>query len=230
MPYSPIMVQIDKVKAAQVQRMFKDYPRTIGRIFKESVNKAAGKARTDLVAAGSKLTGIQKKTVRRFTSIKRATATNWTAYVRAFSRKIPVAYLGMDPGPEAIKLVETTRKQAIWLYYNYFRKKYGKKAVFALKYKIRRAVHENITYKIYGHKTAAPAGSFLAKMKSGYVGVFKKKEGAKRSLEEVKGPSIGEILSANKIEVAAIQNKAMKNLQSDVDARIERYLKMRKPA
>jgi hypothetical protein len=226
MAYNPIMVKIDPAQIASVQSMFRDWPKAIPRIFKESINKTAGKARTDLVSAGSKLTGIKKQTMRRFTSIKKATDKNWTAYVRAWSRKIPIVYLDIDKGSERTKFVLTTFKQAIWLYHNVFKEKYGENAVFSRQYTIKRT-ERDFFYREGGRIRMAPSGSFEAKMKTGHVGIFQRRHDVKGAIREVTGPSLGEVLTENKIEVRNIEMNAMAGLTKDIDARISRYLTMR---
>jgi hypothetical protein len=221
-----VHVYIDPQQLNRIQWLFKDYPKSIGRILKESVNRAAEKARTDIVTAGSKLTKIRKRIVRRFTSIKKATDKNWTASVRAWSRGIPISYLDINFGTPRKIYKRTTLKQSIWLYHHVFKEKYGDNAIFSRQYSIRQKVWEGITYKV-GRKTISPPqGSFVAKMKTGHIGVFQRKTNSP-GIREVVGPSIGQILMENKIEVKTIQDNAFNNLSMDIASRVGRYLKMR---
>ncbi len=228
-------VTIDPKQVARISRMFRDWPGAVPRIFKESINRTAAKAKTNTVRRIVQLTkGLKRKDVNKQVRLYRATLKNWSALIRVKDRGIPISKLGMKAGRAKKTIFEASARQSAWLFYNVFKPKYGAAAVFSRNYRIRRKTHQNITYQVMGQTKQAPPGAFVQTVKNPWAGegagahkgVFVQRAGG--GIRELFGPGIGEMLGRQMGEVNKIKAEAGKGLTANVDSRVKRYLKMAK--
>lgn len=223
-----ITVDIDQRRMREIRRIFSQFPKEVGRLMKDSINRTATKARkliVDRLAAVNP--GLKKKNIRKAVKLGiRATQTRWTARVNVRGPGIPLINLGARVGRKTKTVEIATEKQSAWLFYNVFKKKYGDSAVFSKAYRLVRKVAQNITYKLGGQtKSLAGTGAFIATMPSGHKGIFKRREGfGGKAITEMKGPSVAQMLERSGLLIKRIEEDAQKSLGIEVDKRVKSYL------
>jgi hypothetical protein len=138
--------------------------------------------------------------------------------------RIPVRKLGFKRGRSKTIRLLTSQSQAAWLYENVFTKQYGDSAVFASnRYRIKRKIYPDMTYMKNGQRVHVPTGSFWTTLRGRYSSVFQNPGGV--DLQEVKGPSMGQILTVNPTVLDRIKTDAGKILNKELDNRVARFLK-----
>ena len=222
-----ITVTIDQKRIREIQRIFRDYPKQVPRLMRDSINRTAEKARKAIVDRLAAVNpGLIKKNIRKNTTISRATTSALQANVKVGGRKVPLINMGAKTGRRT-KFVEIASvKRSVWLFYNVFKPKYGDMAIFSYHYKMKRQVHQNITYQD-GRKTKSLAGTgaFVATMKSGHRGIFKRREGfGNKAIVEMTGPTIGQMLERSGLLLTRIEARAVKGLELEIDKRVKSYL------
>ena len=226
-----LTVTIDQRRIREIQRIFRQFPKEVGRVMQHSINRTAEKARKAIVDRLAAVNpGLKKKDIRKSTKIKKASRSNWSARVDVSGPGIPLIKMGARLGRKT-KVVEiASAKQSAWLFHNVFKLKYGAAAVYSTAYRITRKVRQNITYKEGGvTKSLAGTGAFVATMKSGHKGIFKRREGlGGRKITEMRGKSVGEMLQTSGLLLRRIEEDAAKGLETEIDNRVKSYLERAK--
>ena len=224
----PVQIILDQKSIKAYRKALARWPGDIDKALKESINRAASKARTQIVQTLHGLYGLKKKDIRKNIRLQKATNKFLQAQIDAFDRKIPLFKLGGKKGRAKKVSFVTDGNQAAWLFANIFTKKYDDQAIPLPRYTIKRKVFNQGTYKESGQVKTIPDKAFFATMKSGHKGFFERVAGTNRQIRELRGPSVGEQLGG--FVVKKIEADALKNVASDLDARVARFLKARRGA
>lgn len=92
-----------------------------------------------------------------------------------------------------------------------------------------RQIAKGVTYKIEktsGRKLVMSA--FLATMRSGHTGVFKRKSDSRLPIIELHGPSLGQVFEGTSSIVRAVQRSTGKMLEKNIDDQLKLQLEKRK--
>ena len=221
-------VEIDQRRIREIQRIFRQFPNEVGRLMRDSINRTATKARKNVVdRLAATNPGLKKKNIRKATKIKpKASLKRWSASVNVKGPGIPLIDMGAKLGRKTKVTEIATAKQSAWLFYNVFKPKYGSAAVYSTAYRLVKKVRQNITYKEGGvTKSLAGTGAFVATMKTGHKGIFKRRDGfGGQAIREMRGPSVGEMLNQSRIVMSRIEQDAAKGLEVEIDKRVKSYL------
>lgn len=225
---SGVDITVDERQLKRMRSQFKNWPQATGRIMRESINRSATKTRKRIIDRIHQLNpSIKKKDIRKSTRFKgkdRATNKRWSATVWISGAGIPLIKFAKK-GRKSKVVKQAGVKQSIWLFYNVFRPKYGAAAIFSTSYRIVRKAYQKITTRVNGEsKSLQGTGAFIATMKSGHTGIYKRVAGS-RAIREMKGPSLSTMLDQG-IILKRIKQDAGKELRDDIEKRIERYIKI----
>lgn len=90
-------VQFSKSQLDRINRLFRDMPKFIPRIMRDSLNKTAVTVRSWSIKRLAARTGLLQKQVRSFTFIDRATLRYFAAKIRFSAHKIPFGWFKPKP-------------------------------------------------------------------------------------------------------------------------------------
>jgi len=94
MPLAPVTVQVDKRQLAAVGRMLRGVRNGLPRAVTRGLNKVGRRARTKVVRALARATGIKQKNIRRYNlKLRLASYRRWLVLLAVFGKRIPVIAL-----------------------------------------------------------------------------------------------------------------------------------------
>ena len=92
-----------------------------------------------------------------------------------------------------------------------------------------RQTRKGVTYKKGGGRVLI-RHAFIATMKSGHTGVFKRKLSSRLPIAELRGPSLGQVYMGAADEAASIHRRSLDKLNKNIHDQVQLILKKRIPA
>lgn len=223
-----LTVKIDEKQIRRLQRVFKQFPKEIGRVMQHSINRTATRTRKSIVdILSAKNPGLKKKDIRKSVRFgSRATRKRWSARINVTGRGIPIINMGAKLGRLTKMSFVMSVRQSGWFFKNILQPKFAGAAVYKRQYTVTRKVRKGMSYK-EGNRTISldGTGAFVATMSSGHKGIFQRREGfGGRAVREMYGPSVGEMLLRTGTTLQRVESQTEKNLETEIDKRTKTYL------
>jgi len=223
-----VTVKFDKAKLAAIQKTLKGVPGAMPKVMARGINKTAAAAAAEIKRQVAGETTVKKKDVSKAIKISKANYNRWQADVNINDRRIPLFKFRGKTGGKKTVMISTTPKQSAWLYAKVLRDKYGDAAVLSNSYTIKQKRYVNASYEIEKGKCKSIDGeSFIATMKSGHKGMFKRTHPGSSRITELMGPSVGGMLGSRG-RVKKVKVKGGKDLMHNIDVQVKLLLEKRR--
>ncbi|MCK4340287.1 MAG: phage tail protein [Phycisphaerae bacterium] len=208
-----ITVRPDEQQYRRLNELFERFPREVPKVTARAANRTATKVRTLILRAITKTINVKRKDITGHmhtfggVTVRKATWSHPVALVRVTGRRIPLYRFG-------------ARAKA---------KRNVRMSDLRTRRRIKRRVSGGVYYRIRrGQARRLLVGAFIATMRTGHVGVFKRKSPSVRRLPiiELRGPSIphvaeqsGELKRALKMDLSDL---FMQRLDHEIGRVLER--------
>lgn len=139
-----------------IRQKLKDIPEKMPMVLSRGINRTLLSTRAETVRQIRPIMPVTQREMRSRIRIYNSTRAHLRGKLWVGGKDMPLSRFGAKQTTRT-HLVATTPAQALWLYYNVFKKKYGPGAKFSWHYKIKRRL-PIVTYNLgQGRQTLEPA-------------------------------------------------------------------------
>jgi hypothetical protein len=202
-----ISIKIPESKLLNISRMFPELANKLSSIISWGINRTLQPAKTQINREMRKTLNIKAAYLNKYIDIERATRQKWYGRVMLSTERITLMDFDAKVQMGERWIVKSGQDFAS-----------PETGPIGISYKIKK-----------GGKREIIKSAFIATMKSGHQGVFKRTGKSRLPIQEKFGPSIGLVFDRAKTVVRQVTQTAMSNLDKNIDAQVK-YLLSRRAA
>ena len=194
-------IQYDKRKLRQLEKTLRGIPNGMPKVLSRAVNKTASGARTKTVRGVAQEINLKQSGIRKSIRLDKATYSNPQAIVSLTGRRIPLIYFKARQLKKGIKYAIDKGSSSLITYDK------DTSPVFITKVRGSNA------------KAAAQFGD------GGHTGVFKRMSKKRKSIIELKGPSLPQVFDNADALSDTIKKETAQNLEKNISTQVDLILK-----